>query len=129
MAKTKANLKLLKFCFAYIMFRIKLVTIYKNILKPIWTYGIQLYGYTSSSNIEVIQRAQSKTLRTIRAPWYVRNENIHNDFQILFIKYEFKRAKEKYSLKLEMHPNFLARQLANRCPHSRLRRADKPPMD
>ena len=41
------------------------VTIYKSILKPIWTYGIQLNGYTSSSNIELIQRAQSKILRTI----------------------------------------------------------------
>ena len=106
------------------------VTIYKSILKPIWTYGIQLYGYTSSSNIELIQRAQSKILRTItRAPWYIRNENIHKDLQIPFVKDEFKRAKEKYILKLEMHPNSLARQLSNRCTQSRLRRADKPPMD
>ena len=53
------------------------VAIYKSIIKPVWTYGIQLYGYTSNSNIEFIQRAQSKILRTItRAPWYIRNENI-----------------------------------------------------
>ena len=81
------------------------VTICKSILKPIWTYGIQLYGCTSASrsNIELIQRAQSKILRTItRAPWYIRNENKHEDLQILFVKDEFKRAKEKYILKLEM---------------------------
>ena len=55
--------------------------------------------------------------------------NIHKDLQNPFVKGEFKRAKEKYSLKVEMHPNSLARQLANRCSHSRLRRADKPAMD
>jgi hypothetical protein len=27
--------------------------IYKTILKPIWTYGIQLWGMTSTSNIEL----------------------------------------------------------------------------
>ena len=43
------------------------------------------------------------------------NENIHKDLQISLVKDEFKRAKEKYSLKLEMHPNSLARQLTNRC--------------
>ena len=44
--------------------------------KPIWIYlyGIQLYGY--SSNIELIQRAQSKILTIITR---VRNENIHKD--------------------------------------------------
>ena len=50
-----------------------------------------------------------------QAPWYVRNENIHKDLQIPFVKDEFKRAKEKCSLKLEMHPNSLARELANKC--------------
>jgi hypothetical protein len=30
--------------------------IYKVILKPIWTYGIQLWGTTSNSNIEILER-------------------------------------------------------------------------
>jgi hypothetical protein len=34
--------------------------IYKAILKPIWTYGIQLWGTTSNSNIEILERFQSK---------------------------------------------------------------------
>jgi hypothetical protein len=29
--------------------------IYKVILKPIWTYGIQLWGTTSNSNIEILE--------------------------------------------------------------------------
>jgi hypothetical protein len=48
--------------------------IYKTILKPIWTYGIQLCGTASTSNIEILERFQSKALRMIMdAPWYVSN--------------------------------------------------------
>jgi hypothetical protein len=30
--------------------------IYKAILKPIWTYGIQLWGTTSNSNTEILEQ-------------------------------------------------------------------------
>jgi hypothetical protein len=56
--------------------------IYKTILKPIWTYGIQLWGTTSTSNIEILERFQSKALRIIvDAPWYVPNNHIRRDHQ------------------------------------------------
>jgi hypothetical protein len=43
--------------------------IYKTILKPIWTYGIQLWGTASTSNIEILEGFQSKALRrTVDAP-------------------------------------------------------------
>jgi hypothetical protein len=46
--------------------------IYKSILKPIWTYGAELWGTASTSNIEILERFQSRTLRMIvDAPWYV----------------------------------------------------------
>jgi hypothetical protein len=46
--------------------------LYKTILKPIWTYGIQLWGTASTSNIEILERFQSKALRVIvDTPWYV----------------------------------------------------------
>jgi hypothetical protein len=35
--------------------------LYKAVLKPIWTYGIQLWGTASNYNIEIHQRFQSKT--------------------------------------------------------------------
>ena len=34
--------------------------IYKTVLKPIWTYGIALWGCASKTNISIIQRYQSK---------------------------------------------------------------------
>ena len=44
--------------------------LYKAILKPVWTYGIQLWETANNSNIEILQRFQSKTLRSlIDAPW------------------------------------------------------------
>jgi hypothetical protein len=46
--------------------------IYKTIIIPIWTYGLDLCGCASKSNISIIQRSQSKILRIIvDAPWYV----------------------------------------------------------
>jgi hypothetical protein len=47
---------------------------HKTVLKPIWTYGIQLWGTASTSNIEILERIQSKVLRmTVDASWYVPN--------------------------------------------------------
>jgi hypothetical protein len=48
--------------------------LYKTILKPIWTYGIQLWGTASTSIIEILERFQLKALRMIiDAPWHVPN--------------------------------------------------------
>lgn len=53
------------------------VVLYKAVLKPVWTYGIELWGTASESNVEILQRYQSKTLRLItNSPWFVNNNNI-----------------------------------------------------
>jgi hypothetical protein len=39
--------------------------VYKAILRPIWTYGIQLWETASNSNIDILERFQSKVLRII----------------------------------------------------------------
>lgn len=52
----------------------------KQIPKPVWTYGIQLLGYTRKRNIEEIQ---NKVLRNIiDAPRYCRNSGIHRNLQM-----------------------------------------------
>jgi hypothetical protein len=38
--------------------------IYKTVLKPVWTCGIELWGCATESNIAVIQLYQSKLLNT-----------------------------------------------------------------
>jgi hypothetical protein len=36
--------------------------LYKAILKPVWTYCIQLWGFAANSNLEILERFQSKVL-------------------------------------------------------------------
>ena len=61
--------------------------IYKQILKPVWTYGIQLWGCSSDSNIDIIQRFQNKVLRIImKCHWYIRNADLHRDLEIDAVK-------------------------------------------
>jgi hypothetical protein len=65
--------------------------IYKTILKPNWTYGIQLWGTASTSNIDILERFQSKALLMIvDAPWYVPNTVIRRDLQIPTVKEEIR---------------------------------------
>jgi hypothetical protein len=56
------------------------VIIYKHILKPIWTYGIELWGCSKPPNTKILQSFQSKTFRMITgAPRYVSNQTLHED--------------------------------------------------
>ena len=51
---------------------------YKTVLKPVWAYGIELWGCASKSNTAVIQGYQSKLLRSItNAPRYVSYQTLH----------------------------------------------------
>lgn len=100
--------------------------LYKVILKPVWTYGIQLWGSASSSNLKIIQRFQNKVLRTIlQAPWYVKNAVIHKDTGIAYVHEEITKFSSKYLQKLETHENYLAINLLDNSDHThRLKRHD-----
>jgi hypothetical protein len=39
------------------------ITIYKTIIKPVWTYGIEPWGCSKPSNTKILQKFQSKTIR------------------------------------------------------------------
>jgi hypothetical protein len=97
--------------------------LYKTILKPIWTYGIQLWGTASTSNVEILERFQSKVLRQIMdAPWYVPNAIIRRDLQLLTVKEEIRYYSSHYSLRLSAHPNEHILPLLEPTEHRRLRR-------
>lgn len=99
--------------------------LYKSMIKPIWSYGIQLWGTACATNIQKLQRRQSKLLRLIvGAPWYIRNENIHKDLNIPTVQQEIEKYTSKYLRKLHSHPNSLARELLLFEGHRRLRRTD-----
>jgi hypothetical protein len=97
--------------------------IYKTILKPIWTYGIQLWGTASTFNTEILERFLSKALRMIvDAPWYVPNTVIRRDLQIPTIKEEIRRYSSQYSARLSAHPNELIVNLIGLQDNRRLQR-------
>jgi hypothetical protein len=97
--------------------------IYKAILKPIWTYGIQLWGMTSNSNITILERFQSKVLRLIvNAPWYMPNSVIRKDLRIPSVKKEISRFSSHYAVCLRAHPNELIVILTEPPLHKLLRR-------
>jgi hypothetical protein len=82
--------------------------IYKTILKPICTYGIELWGTASTSNIETVERFESKALRMIvDAPRYVPNAVIRRDLQTPTVKEEIRRYSSQYDARLSAHPNGL----------------------
>lgn len=86
--------------------------LYNAILKPIWTYGAELWGSASKTNLKIIQRFQSKCLRLIAdAPYYIRNETLHADFRINTVQQEIDRINQRYALRLSSHTNILARSL------------------
>jgi hypothetical protein len=85
--------------------------IYKAVIKPIWSYGIELWCCTSKSNIVITQRSHCKILRAIaNAPWYVTNHTLHTDFNIPYVSDVIHERINKH-IKLEDHPNPLLEPL------------------
>lgn len=98
--------------------------LYKIILKPIWTYGIELWGCSKPSNTKILQAFQSKTLRLItNAPWFVSNRTLHKDLSIPYIKEEISAAARKSRNRNSNHHNQLIADLYNQpLANRRLRR-------
>jgi hypothetical protein len=99
------------------------IFIFKAILKPICSYGIQLRETASTSNIEILERFQSKVLcRIVDAPWYVPNTVIWTDFQAPTVKEEIRHYSSQYSARLSVSPNDPVVNLMAQPDNRRLRR-------
>jgi hypothetical protein len=92
----------------------------KQSSKAIWTYGVQLWGNASNSNLEILERFQSKVLQIITdAPWYVPNAVIKRDLQVLSVRQEVGNYSVTCRQRLDDHPNSLAKSLLQRTDYSR----------
>ena len=97
--------------------------IYKAILKPVWTYVTELWGCATKSNIGILQRYQSKLLRTItNAPWYVTNHTLHTDLHIPYVHQVIHDTVNKHRSTLALHPNPLMEPLLQPVQNRRLKR-------
>ena len=84
--------------------------IYKYVIKPIWTYGIELCGFAAKSHITKVEALLSIILRTIvNAPQYIRNDEERKVLKIKSASKEIERLCSTYKARLENHANDLAR--------------------
>ena len=88
------------------------LVLYKQILKSVSTYVIQLRGCTKPSNTAIIQRFRNKVLRNVvDTPWYVRNAHLHRDLKMDMVTVESRRFARKHEKRLLHHENVESIQL------------------
>ena len=106
----------------------KLLLLYRQVLKPVWLYGAQLWGCSKKSNVKLTEAFQNKVLRgIINAPWYIRNDDIHRDLKMELVSEEIKISARKHEHRLH-HSNIdVLRLLDNANMLRRLNRTK--PMD
>lgn len=100
------------------------IKIYVHLLRPVWLYGLEIFGTAKNSNLKIIQAFQSRFLRTITgAPAYVTNETLHKDLQIPYVNDMAKEQYQRFWQKLRDHSNPLIRRLGSiHLPDVRVRR-------
>jgi len=78
--------------------------LFKSLITPIWTYGIDLWRCACKSNTAIIRRGQSKILQaTVDAPRYVTNAMIHEDLGIPPVQEFIHTRSTKHRIKPETH--------------------------
>lgn len=90
------------------------IILYKTLLKPIWTYGIVIWGSAKNSNKRTIQAFQNIVQRVITgAPWFVSNESLNYDLKLLSINETASIFYKRFHSKLRDNPNQLINELAS----------------
>lgn len=90
----------------------KYLLVYKQVVKSVWIYGLQVWICTKASNYACIERFQNRVLSYIvNAPWYVRNEDLHRKRQARTVKAEIKNFARRHEERLQKHPNDEVHQL------------------
>lgn len=105
------------------------IVLYKSVLRPIWTYGVQLWGCAKKSNIDIIQRSQNSIIRKIiDAPWYARNGDLHREFRVETVNEIISKYSTSHQHRIQLHVNEEVTRLANsQADYRRLKR--KKPYD
>jgi len=71
--------------------------LHKQILHQLLLYATPIWGNCANTHINKIQVFHMKELSTIsNAPWFVRNEALHKDFQLPTITIDIKEISTNY---------------------------------
>lgn len=101
--------------------------IYLAIVKPIWTYGAQLWGCTRESNRRIIQRIQNNFIRIItNAGWYQRNEDLYADVGLQYVNEVIREYAAMHEQRLHEHINVEASLLLDTNNDLRRLKRNKP---
>ena len=88
--------------------------LYNTMIRPVWSYGIQIWGSAKPSNIRPIQSFQNIALRTITgAPWYMTNLQLHNDLKVINVSDYAKIHYHRFHSKLNSSTNPLIKDMAS----------------
>ena len=88
--------------------------LYKQILKPVWTYGIRLWGCKKQSNIDIIQRFQNKVLwNIVDTFWYIREADLYRDLQMEIVTNEIGKCAKRHEERFLHQVKVEAIQLLN----------------
>jgi len=103
------------------------ILIYKQLLLPLITYAYPVWGNCSATHLKKIQIFQNKVLRIItNAPWFIRNENIHKDLQIVKIEDLIRTLSKKFHTSLLNSTGSLHYNLHIHPPLQRRLKRDRP---
>jgi hypothetical protein len=90
------------------------LTLYKQVIHPVWSYDIQLWGCAIYYNIQMIQCFQNKILKCIvNAPLYVQNSDLHRDLGIKTVTDIIAKFAKSHEKRLQDHINIEASRLLN----------------
>jgi hypothetical protein len=80
----------------------------------VWTYGIELWRCSKSSNTKILQTFQSKTLRKLaNVPWYISNVTLHNDLSIPYVTEVIRTYVKNHKNRTAQNKKQLIRDLFN----------------
>lgn len=90
------------------------ILIYKAIIRPVWSYGAEVWGSAKKSNLQRMQTLQSKILRRItNCPYYVSNHTLHKDLNIQYVNELASTRYKNFHNRVSSHSNPLVSQLAS----------------
>ena len=97
------------------------ILLYKTMIRPVITYAAPIWGCARPKLMYKIQVIQNKLLRhAINAPWYFRNDQIHDDLDIENILEFITRLTIDFQANIKDIPNNSINSLLNYDPNNSL---------